>query len=157
MSLRSLIVSTAQLVAEILAFGSGLCLAVWGVMWTVEHLPDPFRPAFETWWMWFPVVPGSFLLVALLPFPWYRRPVLIGIAAFAVSWSIVGWLSWRIGHAFFFEGPDARQYLPGELFGARNLAFAALGSAVAGSAVARRRWSRRGTGDGESLPEVVRP
>jgi hypothetical protein len=141
MRLRRFGVAIVQLAAEVLAFGFGTCLPVLAVAWTVDHFPDPYRPTFDTWWMWFPVVPGTFVLVALLPFPWHRRPSFVAAAAFAVSLSIVGWISWRVRYAYFFEPPDARQHLPSELFSLRNLSFAAL---ACGAALAGRRVARRG-------------
>jgi hypothetical protein len=133
MGLKRGLLVAALLVGECIAF----TLALLAVFWSVGDISIPG-------WAALLLMGAVYLVLGGVPVPHWRRPVIIGMAAFLVSFLMLGWIDWRIEYFLIFEHSGAWENLPRVMLAPTNLgagAFLAL-CALVGSRLSRHIHGR---------------
>ncbi len=143
MALKRALIVAALLVGECTAF----TLALLAVSWSVGNISI-------SWWATLLLMGAVYLVVGGAPVPPWRRPLIIGMAAFLVSFLILGWIDWRIEYFLIFEHSGAWENLPRVMLAPTDLGAAAF---LALCALIGNRLSRRIRGRGVRPMERAGP
>jgi hypothetical protein len=116
-------------------------VAILSSSWIEPYLPETLRKSLATWSLLL-VLACIFFVVGAMPVPWVRHQLPLGMAAFAIPLSVLGWITWRIEYFMIFEHSGAWENLPRVILSPENLAVA-LGLSITASLGWRLSVARR--------------